>query len=68
MLTCMQVKNFKNLEEIEIELGKSVVLIGPNNSGKTNALQALTLWDLGLKQWNAKRSGKEQARSDDQDR
>lgn len=58
MLTCMKVKNFKNLEEIEIELGKSVVLIGPNNSGKTNALQALTLWDLGLKQWNAKRSGK----------
>lgn len=58
MLSCMKVKNFKNLEEVEIELGKSVVLIGPNNSGKTNALQALTLWDIGLKQWNIKRSGK----------
>ena len=55
MLTCMKVKNFKNLEEIEIELGKSVVLIGPNNSGKTNALQALTLWDLvACKAINAK--------------
>jgi len=54
----MHVKNFKNLRGVEIELGKSVVLIGPNNSGKTNALQALTLWDIGLRQWQAKRSGK----------
>ena len=54
----MRVKNFKNLEDVEIELGKSVVLIGPNNSGKTTALQALTLWDIGLRQWNAKRSDK----------
>jgi len=58
MLSCVKVKNFKNLEDIEIELGKSVVLIGPNNSGKSNALQALTLWDIGLRQWQAKRSGK----------
>ncbi len=58
MLTSMRVKKFKNLEDVEIELGQSVVLIGPNNSGKTNALQALTLWDIGLKQWQAKRSGK----------
>ena len=58
MLTHMRVKNFKNLEDVEVELGKSVVLIGPNNSGKTTALQALTLWDIGLRQWNAKRSDK----------
>lgn len=58
MLTSVKVKNFKNLEDVEIELGKSVVLIGPNNAGKTNALQALTLWDIGLKQWIAKRSDK----------
>ncbi len=58
MLTYMRVKNFKNLQNVEIELGKSVVLIGPNNSGKTTALQALTLWDIGLRQWNAKRSDK----------
>jgi len=58
MLTHMHVKNFKNLKDVEIELGKSVVLIGPNNSGKTTALQALTLWDTGLKQWDAKRSDK----------
>ena len=45
MLTRMRVKNFKKLEEADIELGKSVVLIGPNNSGKTTALQALALWN-----------------------
>jgi ABC-type lipoprotein export system ATPase subunit len=58
MLTRLRLKNFKKLDEVNIELGKSVVFIGPNNSGKTTALQALALWDIGLRQWNAKRSGK----------
>ncbi|MCK5327960.1 MAG: ATP-binding protein, partial [Candidatus Latescibacteria bacterium] len=43
---------------MEIELGNPVVFIGPNNSGKTSALQALALWDVGLKRWNEKRKGK----------
>jgi ABC-type arginine transport system ATPase subunit len=43
---------------MDVPLGRSVVFIGPNNSGKTTALQALTLWDLGLRQWLAKRGGK----------
>jgi ABC-type arginine transport system ATPase subunit len=46
---------------MDVELGRSVVFIGPNNSGKTTALQALTLWDLGLRQWNAKRGGRKPA-------
>jgi ABC-type lipoprotein export system ATPase subunit len=58
MLTRIQIKNFKKLKDVEIELGKSVVLIGPNNSGKTAALQALALWEIGLRQWSAKRGGK----------
>ena len=58
MLTRLQIKNFKKLEKVDIELGKSVVFIGPNNSGKTAALQAFALWDVGLKQWKLKRSGK----------
>jgi hypothetical protein len=36
-----------------------VVLIGPNNSGKTSVLQALALWDIGLRRWNEKRGGKQ---------
>lgn len=42
---------------MDIPLDQSVVLIGPNNSGKTTALQALALWDIGLRRWNEKRKG-----------
>lgn len=59
MLTKLTVRNFKRFGEIEIELGSPVIFIGPNNSGKTSALQALALWEIGLKRWNEKRSGKE---------
>ena len=44
MLTHIHIRNFKKLRDENFELGKSVVLIGPNNSGKTTALQALALW------------------------
>lgn len=58
MLTRLFVRNFKRFDEIDIELGNPVVLIGPNNSGKTTALQALALWDVGLRRWKERRSGK----------
>ncbi len=51
MLTKLSIKNFKRLQNVEIELGQSVVFIGPNNSGKTTALQALMLWYVGLQAW-----------------
>ena len=62
MLTKLICRNFKRFAEIEVELGNPVVFIGPNNSGKTTALQALTLWDIGLKRWNEQHRGKSQAR------
>ncbi len=58
MLTKIKIKNFKRFDDVEIDLGKAVVLIGPNNSGKTTALQAFALWDIGLRRWNEKRQGK----------
>ncbi|HEY4758962.1 MAG TPA: AAA family ATPase [Thermoguttaceae bacterium] len=58
MLTRLRVRNFKRFDEIDVELGKSVVFIGPNNSGKTTALQALSLWDIGLRKWKEKKGGK----------
>lgn len=58
MLTKLVIRNFKRFEAVEIELGNPVVFIGPNNSGKTTALQALTLWNVGVKKWNEKRGGK----------
>ena len=39
-------------------MGNPVVFIGPNNSGKTTALQALALWETGLKRWNENRKGR----------
>ena len=58
MLTRLTVRNFKRFGEVEIELGNPVAFIGPNNSGKTSAMQALALWEIGVKRWNEKRSGK----------
>lgn len=52
MLTRLRVKNFKRFPNADIELGQAVVFIGQNNSGKTTALQALALWDIGLRRWN----------------
>ncbi|TAK57380.1 MAG: AAA family ATPase, partial [Bacteroidetes bacterium] len=58
MLTRIQIKNFKRFESVDLELGKNVVFIGPNNSGKTTILQALALWEIGLHRWNEKKQNK----------
>ena len=55
MLTKLTIRNFKLFNDVEIELGDRVVLVGPNNAGKTSALQALALWDIGVKRWIEKR-------------
>ena len=62
MLTKLICRNFKNFEDVEIELGNPVVFIGPNNSGKTTALHALALWEIGLKRWNEHRRRRPQSR------
>lgn len=59
MLTELRVRNFKRFKDVRIELGNPVVFIGPNNSGKTAALQAIALWDIGVKRWIEKRGSKE---------
>jgi energy-coupling factor transporter ATP-binding protein EcfA2 len=55
MLTRLIVENFKRFGRVEIELGDTVVFVGPNNSGKTTALQALSLWEMGVNKWYTKR-------------
>ncbi|MCS7298317.1 MAG: AAA family ATPase [Bacteroidia bacterium] len=55
MLTRLVIQNFKGFAYVDIELGQRVVFIGPNNSGKTSALQAIALWDVGVKKWLEKR-------------
>lgn len=48
MITKLSIKNFKKLGDISFELGQSVVIIGPNNSGKSTIFQALSLWETGV--------------------
>ncbi|MFH0918991.1 MAG: AAA family ATPase [Fibrobacterota bacterium] len=57
MLTSIMIRNFKILKECgPLPLNNAVVFIGPNNSGKTTALQALALWYYGLSKWIEKKS------------
>lgn len=48
MITRLSIKNFKKLEAISFDLSQSVVIIGPNNSGKSTIFQALSLWETGV--------------------
>lgn len=51
----LSIKNFKKFDEIEFNFDSPVVLIGPNNSGKTSVLQAITLLEAGLKRISAEK-------------
>jgi ABC-type lipoprotein export system ATPase subunit len=56
MIRAIKIKNFKALEETDwIPLEGNVVFVGPNNSGKTTALQALALWNYGVQKWVEKK-------------
>ena len=56
MLTRIALRNFKRFERVAVDLGSPVVFLGPNNSGKSTVMQALALWQLGLRHWAEKRS------------
>ncbi len=43
MLTRLQVRNFRSLENIDLPLGPLTVIVGPNGAGKTTVLRALDL-------------------------
>lgn len=63
MITQITIRNFKKLDDVSFEVGNPVVFIGPNNSGKTTALQAIGLWALGTIKWyGARKDGKPRAK------
>jgi ABC-type cobalamin/Fe3+-siderophores transport system ATPase subunit len=46
----IKVQNFKIFgKEIVVDFDDTTVLVGPNNAGKTTIIQALTLWQLGVR-------------------
>lgn len=55
MITRITIRNFKRLKEATVDLCDHVVFVGPNNSGKTTAVQALAVWRHALTRWLEKR-------------
>ena len=48
----LEIQNFKRFGDWQrIELDHPTVLIGPNNCGKTTAIQAIALWSQAVKTW-----------------
>ena len=48
----IEIQNFKHFgEKQRIELDHPAVLIGPNNCGKTTAIQAIALWSQAVRTW-----------------
>ena len=54
LLHYLEIQNFKRFGERQrIELDHPAVLIGPNNCGKTTAIQAIALWSQAVRAWHA---------------
>ena len=54
LLHYLEIQNFKHFgDKQRIELDHPAVLIGPNNCGKTTAIQAIALWSQAVKTWFA---------------
>lgn len=51
MIRRVTLKYFKRFESQSFDLSDSIVLAGPNNSGKSTLLQALSVWSLAIQRW-----------------
>jgi hypothetical protein len=52
LLHYIEIQNFKRFGDRQrIDLDHPAVLIGPNNCGKTSAIQAVALWSQAVKTW-----------------
>ncbi|MCX5632829.1 MAG: AAA family ATPase [Phycisphaerae bacterium] len=56
MIKKITIKNFKKFADAAYEVNPAVSLfVGPNNGGKTTALQAIALWGSLIQEWNEKK-------------
>lgn len=62
MITKVKVEYFKRFPDETFILGHDLVLAGPNNSGKTTLLQAVSVWNLGLQRWLAEHAESSKAK------
>jgi predicted ATPase len=56
MIKKVTIKNFKMFGEQSFELSDNIVLAGPNNSGKSTLLQAISTWQLAFTKWRIERT------------
>src|SRR5688572_8183403 len=55
MIDRVVIRRFKQFKEVTFELrGRHLVLVGPNNGGKTTVLQAIAAWGFALQHWRSK--------------
>jgi hypothetical protein len=56
MIERVTLRNFKMFQEETFDLSdSSILLAGPNNTGKSTLLQAVAVWNLALRKWIAER-------------
>lgn len=58
MINKIRIINFRQIINETIDLSQSVVIIGPNNGGKTTLLQAISLFAISIRTWGAHRINK----------
>jgi len=58
VITEVRVRYFKRFEDQTFHLNDSLLLAGPNNTGKTTLLQAIATWHFALEKWKLVREKK----------
>lgn len=51
MIRKLEVRNFKKFKAANFEFDRHVVIVGPNNCGKTTLLQAVAVWNEVCDRW-----------------
>ncbi len=55
MVSKIQIKNFRQIKDQTVYLDQAVVVVGPNNGGKTTLLQAISLFAIAIRAWGTER-------------
>ena len=54
MIKKITIENFKKFEKASYDVNPAGIslFVGPNNGGKTTALQAISMWSFVIQKWN----------------